>query len=326
MKKFMKGCAIAAFIMIVLGLGFALVAGTVRGSAAITEVVERVTGKRIHINLGWDRLPFGIYIEDDWFGDSDWNYKLGDIGIFDNDHEVLKGDEATIHPDSDAEIKELDIELGGCSFETHTSDTGEFYVKTSGMGKIQVYEKKGKLYIKSVNTHVILPFNLGTNFGKIILYVPEDYYCEKVKIELGAGEMTFDDLNAEKISMEVGAGVIRCKGISAQELEASVGMGQIELSKMDVDKLEAEVGMGEFVGSGAIGSSAKLECAMGNIELTLDGSSQDYNYKLEAAAGNVDIGRESFSGLATERRLNNNAERTLEIECSMGNISVQFTE
>lgn len=322
MKKFMKGCAIAALIMTVLGLGLALAAGTVRGSAAITEVVERVTGKRIHINLGWGSFPFGIFVDDDWFEDADWNYELDDSGIYDNGHEVLKGDQATIYPDTDAVIKELDIELGGCSFETHISDTGEFYVKTRGMDKIQVYEEKGTLHIKSLNTHV----KLTSNSGKVILYVPEDYYYDEVEIELGAGEMTFDDLNAKEISMKVGAGVIRCKGISAQELKASVGMGQIELSKMDVDKLDAEVGMGEFVGSGVVNNSAKLDCSMGNVELTLDGSSQDYNYKLEAAAGNVDIGRDRFSGLATERRINNNAERTLEIECSMGNISVQFTE
>ena len=322
MKKFMKGCAITALIMIVLGLALAFAAGTVRGSAAITEVVERVTGKRIHINLGWDGFHFGIFVEDNWFGDSDWNYELADSDIFDSGHEVLKGDKSTIYPDTDAAIKELNIKLGGCSFETHISDTGEFYVKSSGMDKLQVYEEKGELHVKSVNTHI----KLTSNFGKVILYVPEDYYYDKVKIELGAGEMTFDDLSAKEISMEVGAGVIRCEGISTQELEVSVGMGQIELSKMDVDKLEAEVGMGEFVGSGIVNKSAKLECSMGNVELTLDGSSQDYNYKLEAAAGNVTIGRDSFSGLATDRRINNNADRTLEIECSMGNIDVKFTE
>lgn len=322
MKKFMKGCAIVAFVMIMLGLVMAIVAGTRRGSAAITEVVERVTGRRIHINLGWGSFPFGIFVDDDWFEDRDWNYELDDIGIFDSDYDVLKGELATIYPDTDAEIKELVIQLGGCSFETRISDTGEFYVKTRGMDKVQVYEKNGELHIKSLNTHV----KLTSSFGKVILYVPEGYYYEEVEIELGAGEMTFDDLNADEISLEVGAGVIRCKRIYAQELKASVGMGQIELSKMDVDKLEAEVGMGEFVGSGVVGKSAKLECSMGNVELILDGSSKDYNYKLEAAAGNVDIGRDSFSGLATERRIDNNAEKMLEIECSMGNISVQFTE
>lgn len=318
----MKSCAIAAIIMTVLGLGLAVAAGTVKGSAKITEVVEHVTGKRIRINLGWDRFPFGIFADDDWFGDSDWNYELDVTGIFDNDYEVLKGDRATIYPDTDAVIKELDIELGGCSFETKISDTGEFYVKTSKMDKIQVYEEKGRLHVKSVKTRV----KWTSNSGKVILYVPEDYYYDKVQIDLGAGEVTFNDLNAKEISLEVGAGVIRCKDISAEDLEASVGMGQIELKKMDINKLEAEVGMGEFVGSGVVDKSAKLECSMGNVELKLDGSSQDYNYKLEAAAGNVDIGRDSFSGLATERWINNNADKTLEIECSMGNISVQFTD
>ena len=394
MKKFMKGCVIAAVIMLVLGICLAFVAGTVRGSAAITEVVERATGKRLHVNLGWGGwFPFGIYLDDDWSNDwewkertilkdedweydddwehhddwehdydwehhddwerdddwehhddwdhdddwehhddwehgddwehhDDWEYELDDSDFYDDDYEVLKGGSATVYPDMNAEIKELDIDVGGCSFETRISDTGEFYVKTRGMDKVQAYEKKGVLHIKSLNTRV----RLSSNYGKIILYVPEGQYFDEVEIDLGAGEMTFDDLEAGKVSMEVGAGVIQCKNIRASKLKASVGMGQIELKDMDIDELEAEIGMGELTGSGMINKSADLECSMGNLDLTLAGSARDYNYKLEAAAGHVDIGRDSFSGLATDRWVNNNASKTLDIECSMGNVSIRFTE
>lgn len=317
MKKFMKGCAVVALIMIVFGLVLAVVAGTRRGSAAITEVVERVTGGRIHVNLGWGNFPFGI-----WFGDDDWNYEMDSSDIYDKDHEVLQGELATVYPDSGTVIKELDINLGGCSFETRISETGEFYVKSSGMQKIQVYEERGVLYIKSVNTRL----KLTSDFGTVILYVPEGQYYDEVNIELGAGKMTFDDLDAKKISLEVGAGAILCKSITAEKLKASVGMGQIELKEMDIDELDAEIGMGEFLGTGIVNKSADLECSMGNLDLKLDGSKQDYNYKLDAAAGNVDIGRDSFSGLATSRWIDNNAARTLNIKCSMGNISIRFTE
>lgn len=319
MKKFMKGCAIVALIMIVFGLVLAIVAGTRRGSAAITEVVERVTGRRIHVNFSLGSLPFGI-----WSGDDDWNYELDPSDIYDKDYEVmeLEGKLATVYPDSGTVIRELDIDLGGCSFETRVSETGEFYVKASGMEKVQVYEEKGVLHVKSMNSHL----KLMSSVGKVTLYVPEGQYYDEVDIDLGAGEMTFDELDAKKISLDVGAGAILCKSITAEELKASVGMGQIELREMDIDELDAKIGMGELLGTGIVNKSADLECSMGNLELKLEGSKQDYNYKLDAAAGNVDIGRDSFSGLATSRWIDNNASKTLNIECSMGNISIRFTE
>lgn len=319
----MKVCAITALILFVLGAGMAFVAGAARGTTTISEVVERVTGGRVHVNLGLGSLPFGIYVDDNsWFGNQDWNYSLNDSEIYDDRYEVLNGESGTITPDSDQMVTSLDIALGGCSFETCASETGSFYVETSGMEKIQVYVEHGVLCIKSVNTHL----KLNTVLGKVILYVPEDQYYDEVNIEIGAGEVIFDDLNAGEVSLEVGAGHILVKNLCARELEAEVGMGQLELYEMDVDELDAEVGMGELVGSGAINRSASLECAMGNLNLTLVGSQQDFNYRVEAAAGNIDIGRDKYSGLATERQINNNAAKTLDIECSMGNISIQFAQ
>ena len=63
---------------------------------------------------------------------------------------------------------------------------------------------------------------------------------------------------------------------------------------------------------------------MGNAELYLDGCMEDYNYEIECATGNVEIDDESFSGLAAERVINNDADAVMNIECSMGNVTVGF--
>lgn len=320
MKKFMKSCAIAALVLLIVGAALAFVAGTVRGSDAIAEVVERVTGRRLHVNLMPGSRPFGIFVGD-WLGDGEWVYELNDSGIYNVDREILSDVSGIVAYDSTDEITELDISLGGCSFETRVSDTGSFYVKTNGMEKIQVYEEDGVLYINSMNTHLKLSSGLQ---GHIILYVPENQYYDEVNINVGAGEMSFQDLNAGKVSMDIGAGRIQCDGIQAQKLKATVGMGQLELYDMDIDDLDAEVGMGELEASGTINKSADLECSMGNVDMMLTGSEKDYNYRLKAAAGNVDIGRTSYTGLGADRWVNNNAEKKLEIKCSMGNISIDF--
>ena len=43
MKKFMKGCGIAALILIVLGIIMGVVAGSIQGTALISDTVEKVT-------------------------------------------------------------------------------------------------------------------------------------------------------------------------------------------------------------------------------------------------------------------------------------------
>lgn len=325
MKKFMKGCAIMAAILIALGAILAIIGGAMRGSELVSAVVDKVTGGRVHINStwpwNWNRSHNGWEINV-----GGWDISLGDIldwgdGAYESSHEVHLGDisDGIV---SGSDVNSLDIELGGCLFETRISEDGDFHLETSGIDRIQSYVEQGKLYIKSVKTSLFL----GSSASKITLYVPEGQHYDRVDIDLGAGEIVIDGLSAVEVSLEVGAGQIKVKNLKAKVLEAEVGMGQIELPDMDVDQLEAEVGMGELAGSGSINVRALLECSMGNLELKLIGSQQDFNYRLDAAAGNIDLGRDSFGGLAQTRRIDNGAAKTIEADCSMGNITISFKQ
>lgn len=314
MKKFMKVCALTTVILIVLGAALACVAGATRSSAAISDVVESVTGGRVHLRLGsqWGD-SWGLWLDNRW-------YDIDMSDIYDYAFEILEGnvDDYSI----DSEVSSLNIELGGYEFETAVSPDGLFHLKAEGVGKVQCYVKNGVLNVKAVRTNI----KLNNPSGSIILYVPEGQYFEKVDIELGAGQMTLDDLNAGKIALDVGAGQILVRNLQAETITTSVGVGQLEIDSMNVDVLDVEVGMGEISGTGTINESVDIECAMGNVELKLAGSPQDFNYRLEMAAGNLDLGKDSYSGLAQERRIDNGADKNMEIECSMGNVSIQFEE
>lgn len=325
MKKFMKGCGITALILFVLGLALALIAGSVRGSSVISQVVEEATGGRVHARFGW---PYwGIFVDDWWDKVDTVQYELDISDIFDRRHDIIDGDtlkngQYVFAPDA---VKSLDIQVGGCSFDTEISENGLFYLEAKGIGKVQFYLEDDELHINAVNTRRGL--NSLTNIswtGELTLYVPEGCTYDHVNIEMGAGELLFDDLSADDISLEVGAGHICVQNVKARKLEASAGLGQLELYEMDVEELDAEVGMGELVAQGNIGRRGILECAMGNLDIVLDGSERDFNYQLEAAAGNIDLGRNSYSGLAREQRINNGAAKELDVECSMGNISIRF--
>lgn len=320
MKKFMKGCAITALILFVSGLVLAMVAGTVRGRTTIENVVKNVTGGRVSIHL--NPFDWGIFVDDSnilgWIDDVDFDVE--ENMNFDRTHTILKGNVERYSLGSD--IRELDFELGACSFTTQLSPDNNFYLEASYAGKLQGYVENGTLYIRSTAT--VKRWN-ELNGCRVILYVPADAYFDKAEVEVGAGRLEFDQLQAKEVSLEVGAGQISLNELQSESLEVNVGLGQITLEEMTVGRLNAEIGMGEFVAAGALNGDADVECSMGNVSLTLEGNQKDFNFELSKAMGNVTVGRSSSSGFASEQYLDNQAGKTIDVECSMGNVTIKFT-
>lgn len=315
MKKFMKGCAITALCLIVIGFTFATVAGTVRGRTTIQNVVESVTGGRIRFDLDDLFDEWGLNVFDNI------DYSVGDNIGFNRYYSTLSG---TIDKYSlGSDINELDIEVGACSFTTKTSTDDNFYIEVKNAGKFQGYVEDATLYIKSSVTGKRWGIS---NTNEIIIYIPEGAYFDNADIEVGAGMLEFDGLTADRANLEVGAGQITLSDMQVNDLKASVGMGQITLKEMSVENLDAEVGMGQLSAEGLITGDASIECSMGNVILKLEGSQQDFNYELSKAMGNVTLGKESSSGFASERYVDNNSDKTMDIECAMGNVTIRFTE
>ncbi len=321
MKRFIKGCAIAALIMCISGFIIATVASSVAGRATINRALNTVTGGRAQLYFfdWWDwGLDIGDELED---LSDDLDYEIGDSDLFDRGKEVMKGSIEKYSLGSD--VSSLEIEAGGCQFETKVSKDENFYVEAKKAAKFQGYVKGDTLYIKHVASSQKLD-DIGK--CKITLYIPEAYFFDRAEIEMGAGTLTLGELNAEELSLDVGAGQITVDRVEASEADISVGAGQIQIHDMEVRELSAEIGMGEFIARGDVGYSADLECSMGNIELMLEGSQSDFNYQIDSAMGNMVLGEQSFGGLASERRIDNGAGKNIEVDCSMGNITIYFTE
>lgn len=319
MKKFMKGCAIAALIFLALGIGLAVAAGTVRGRATITKVVETVTGGRVSLNFD-SLFSWGMQVRDD-LTDSlpELDYDIDDATSFNNSYEEYTGDvEKTCLGSS---VENLKIEAGGCLFNVQFSGDDSFYVEASDCGKFQAYLENGTLYIRTTTSSR----SWGWKGSQVKLYVPEGCYFKKADIDLGAGEMEFGALDAERIMLGVGAGRIVVDDLRAEALEMEIGAGQIEIKEIMVKSLEAEADAGELLVSGSVEGDVDVSCAVGNVELNLAGSQQDFNYRLEGAMGNIDLGSESYSGLGMSKHFDNGAAKNIKVECSAGNITIRFT-
>ena len=160
----------------------------------------------------------------------------------------------------------------------------------------------------------------------ITLYLPEAYYFDNVYADVGAGSLEFTELNAADACLEGGAGYIGVDCGRFEHLNASVGAGVVSFTGIEVTNLDIEAGMGECAVEGAVYGDAWVECSMGNVEMTLVGNERDFNYYLQGSMGNIDVGSESLHGFGHEKYIDNNAAKTMDIECSMGNITVDFTE
>ena len=313
MRKFMKGCAIAALIFLVLGIGLAVAAGTVRGRTTISRVVETVTGGRVI--LDFDGLfHWGVQVKDD-LTDSladlpELDYDIDDATSFNSSYEVYSN------------MENLKIEAGGCLFNVQLSGDDSFYVEASDCGKFQAYQENGTLYIRTTTSSRTWGSWKGS---KVNLYVPQGCHFKEADIDLGAGEMEFEALSAERIFLGVGAGRITANGLQAEVLKMEIGAGQIDMKDIAVKGMEAEIGMGNLLLSGSIEGDVDVNCAMGNVEMELSGSQQDYNYQLEGAMGNIDLGSESYSGFGVSKQIDNGAAKNIKIECAAGNAAIRYT-
>lgn len=320
MKGFMKGCAVTALVLVIAGMILGTVAGTARGRATISEVVETVTGGRVRLNLDPAEGDFGFMVgEWDWLDEVD--YEIESNNGFDKEHDIQKGDVSKFK--LEGAITSLEIEAGGCYFLIKESGDENFYVEAEKVGKFQAYVQSGTLRVNTTTSEK--KWN-ELSRSRVTLYIPAGCSFDSAEVSLGAGVLDFPGLRATEASLKVGAGRITSSGMEVSKLEISVGAGQIELKDMNVSELEAAVSVGEMVAKGTIGQSLTAECSMGNVELLLAGAQEDYNFNLSGAMGNVSLGGESYGGIASERRIDNGSDRQIEVECSMGNVSIQFED
>ena len=138
--------------------------------------------------------------------------------------------------------------------------------------------------------------------------------------------MKLGSVTAREVSLEVGAGQIVADNVQADSLNVNVAAGDAQVKSFQVKNLEAEVGMGNLYANGNISGQCELECGMGNMTLELSGAVTAFDYNIQCGLGKVKLGEETYSGLVKEKGLNHGTGRTLEVECAMGNVEILFAE
>ena len=304
MKKFTKGMLIAAGIFAAAGIGLTA-AGGVMG-ASMSELTGVNSLKRILRMTEWDDDHDDyddIDDDDDDRVEHDGMEHSAEMGQKNMEPAAVGNESATdgIVYQLKYQPTKLDIEL---KYDELILEEGDSFC-------VRVYDDNGKnVTVKeSSDTLKVRSTKKLSKTRKVCISYPEDVKLQELEIEMGAGTVYLNrDIETEKLSVEMGAGEFESKNpVTAREADLEIGTGSMTFADLSARKTDGECGLGE-------------------LDLTLTGMQEDYNYDLECGVGNLDVGSDSYSGLGREKTISNKgADRKLDLECGMGNISVDFS-
>ena len=156
-------------------------------------------------------------------------------------------------------------------------------------------------------------YNLSNELGpepEFILNVPdaETFRLEKLSITAAMGDVEFDNSNT----------------IAADSIDLDLAMGNFTGSTVQAEQFTADVSMGNFdLGLLAGVQTARVEAAMGNIGLTVDGKPEDYKLDLQSSLGDVVFNGSVVSNSYTQTAA---APRSVTLAASMGDVILTTTQ
>lgn len=316
MKKFLGFLICAVLIMVVVRIGMFRYQDRPEDFAGIEKWIDLGREKTEEVTDNLSEKISGL----DW--EFEGAYDIEADSWFDEDGIIYSGNLEYTKIDT-GNVKQFVLQSAGCKVEVMPVDEEDFYISFENMKKVQVYQKEETLHLRAVRETTI-----GEESQEHILrvYVPKDCALKLAEIELGAGSMMIECLEAEQMKVSVEAGKMEIKSLIAKESQLSVGAGTLLVADGDLGSAEISVGAGNLSLNGEIRGNMDAECAVGNLQMQLSGNKKDFNYELQCVAGNIMLDDEKHTGINEGMVIDHAAEKKMELDCALGNMKIEFVQ
>ena len=191
MKKFMKTCAIIMAIMLGLSLILMTIGGCGGGMQGIKYGFWNVFN--CYGCHAGDIDDWGEWLEDigdhfdDWGWGEDWNtYSPDENSLFSDAYELIENRDKWSQSFSAENIRNLEIDLGGCEVTVGKSPDADFHVSARTIKKLQAYAAGNTLYVRVVTSGKI---NVDVLSTKVEILIPEGAVFGTVDAALGGGRL-----------------------------------------------------------------------------------------------------------------------------------------
>ncbi|MDD3401753.1 MAG: DUF4097 family beta strand repeat-containing protein [Hespellia sp.] len=90
------------------------------------------------------------------------------------------------------------------------------------------------------------------------------------------------------------------------------------------DEMSISIGAGEVTIGDVLARDMSIECGAGQVVYVTSEAEDNFNYSIECGIGQVKIGDNSYSGIVSDRTIDNNTTNNIDIECGAGEVSISF--
>lgn len=274
------------------------------------ERLRRESSEKFHTWLGqaeWQTDDMLSRVSDAVWEDGDWVFDTNQNGApvsfhFKKDQMLYSG-ECQVDFELRETVRKMKLEIEQTEILLEPSEDGTVYVESEGEGSFQIYEEEHTLRFKSCG----VKNEDGEDSFVVRLYLPGERYWEEADLELNGVLLEGGTIEGREVDIESAGADVRLEEIRAQELSLEGAGVVLEVLRADCQELSVEMSAGSMV-------------------LGLSGGSDEYNYEVSAAAGEVTIDGENAQSLVGESQIRNGAARNVEIDCVAGSVELTFEE
>lgn len=298
-------------------------------------------GNFLQLGFGPNRNSEPLYYDDNSY-DSQETYTYGGR-VYENKALDLEGE--------NAQFTQVELQLGVAD-AVITQDGGPGYVNAENFpeGKISFQVADGKLVVQDLTQKVNLNFSLRQSkqlrARKLTVNLPPEVKLSAVSLNRGAGDLSVTNVSADTItiadrvgnlymenvsvnSMNLSGGVGDCTLVnftSTGDVVITRGVGEMELSQADIGgNLTVSDGTGDFDLNGAVKGDISIDAGVGDCDLELFGSRDDYYFTLEKGVGDLTVDDIDVSSKQKSFGLEG-APYNVSLKGGTGDISVEFLQ
>ena len=334
MKKMIKICAVAGAVMLVAGILTTFAAVSFGGARRLGSGVKNA----VHRAMSWADDDWADDLEDPDYWDELWEDDFWSDEASHSKRRVQNppGDGAGQEPGLPAQAGSSGLGSAGGNV---TGPSGENAGNPAGAagnlpgsqarsGPAAMEEREdGSWHVTGVSE---MDIEVDRGSVRVISSAQAEDISVRIKDETGRARCYLDD---DKLKIERGEfkssrkeakiEVIVPENYYFDKVEVEAGAAACEINGIVTRKLESGVSSMAF--TGRVDEKLEVETGVGVTSVKLTGSREDYNYKIQCGAGSVNIDGDQYSSLGVERKIDNRAARSMELECGVGTIEVQFT-
>lgn len=237
-------------------------------------------------------------------------YGLSSISsVFDEDKKIIN------------ELSNLDVE--SASILSVDVSTVNLYIKTgdvldvqSDNDNVEVSRIDNKVYVVEKKVDF---FKLNKTY-KIVITVPNTMVFDGVAIETGISKLDIEYLKTDNLYLDLGVGSANIGNVVVnRKATIDSGVGELTLKTGVINNLDMDIGVGGVSLNAQLLGDNRIDTGVGNVDIDLIGSIDNYEITLERGVGKINI-----DGKSVDDGIYGNGLNKIDIDGGVGSLDISL--